>query len=190
LRFLLEEITTRPPMSQSPPADDSNQVNLHIESPLVPQAGADSIKSVVLHTLQNEGVTGASLSIQVTDDETVRALNREFRNVDAPTDVLSFANLDSDTQGSDGFVVPPEMVEEMAAYLGDIVIACPYAERQAARFGNDLMAELRLLAVHGTLHLLGYDHDTRAARRDMWTVQSMVLTRFGDEDLSERTYDD
>ena len=78
----------------------------------------------------------------------------------------------------------------MAAYLGDILIAFPYTVRQAARHGNAVDAELRLLAVHGTLHLLGYDHDTPEAEAVMWAIQEAMLGKFGDHGLSDKSHDD
>ena len=78
----------------------------------------------------------------------------------------------------------------MGAYLGDIVIAYPYAARQAVRFGNSTAAEVRLLTVHGVLHLLGYDHATPAEEAAMWAIQEQVLAAFGDAALARRAYDD
>ena len=130
------------------------------------------------------------MTITITDDETVRTLNRQYRDVDAPTDVLSFASHDAGSAELEGFALPPELADELAAYLGDIVIAFPYATRQAGRYGNSVGAELRMLAVHGALHLLGHDHDTPAAEAAMWAVQDAVLGMFGDHGLSDRSYDE
>lgn len=175
-------------MNDSPQAQTSLLIHIQIEEPFVFDAA--DIRRVVEETLRREGVSAAELTIAVTDDEAVRTLNRQYRNVDAPTDVLSFASRDAGTEVEDGFVLPPEMAQAMSAYLGDIVIAYPYAARQAARFDNSVEAELRLLAVHGTLHLLGYDHDSPEAEAAMWAIQETVLAHFGDRGLTERTYDD
>ena len=121
----------------------------------------------------------------VTSDEAVQQLNRDYRGVDAPTDVLSFAAQESSDEEPE-LVLPPEVAAELAAYLGDIVIAYPYAARQAARFGNSVAAELRLLTVHGVLHLLGYDHATPAEEAAMWAIQEQVLAAFGDAALARR----
>jgi probable rRNA maturation factor len=64
-------------------------------------------------------------------------------------------------------------------YLGDLVIAYPYAQAQAQREGHDMMHSLLLLVVHGTLHLLGYDHDTVSNRAAMWAAQDRVLAALG-----------
>jgi probable rRNA maturation factor len=105
-----------------------------------------------------------ALSIVVTDNTTVQGMNRQFRGIDAPTDVLSFPA---------DFPLVDE--EDDVPYLGDLVIAYPYAQHQAEREGHDLQLSLMLLVVHGTLHLLDYDHDTPARRAEMWAAQDRAL---------------
>ena len=107
--------------------------------------------------------TISSASVIVTDNETVQALNRQYRGVDAPTDVLSFAD-DAD----------PDF-PEMPAHLGDIIIAYPVADKQATAAGHTPAEEVALLTVHGTLHLLGFDHDTADRKQEMWAVQIKIL---------------
>lgn len=107
----------------------------------------------------------ASLSIVVADNEFVANLNRQYRGIDAPTDVLSFPADE-----------PPVEEADEPPYLGDIIIAYPYATAQAEREGHVLDDSLALLAVHGTLHLLGYDHDTPENRARMWAAQETALT--------------
>jgi probable rRNA maturation factor len=113
---------------------------------------------------QKGGPAEASLTIVVTNDDAVQALNRQYRGVDAPTDVLSFP--------AD---MPPIELGDEPLYLGDLVLAYPYAAAQAGREGHDLMDSLSLLVAHGTLHLLGYDHDTAANRAAMWAAQDRAL---------------
>lgn len=86
-----------------------------------------------------------TLTVAIVSDGRVRALNKRFRRVDKATDVLSFPS-------------------DLPAYLGDIVIARGLAGRQARRLGHSVKAELRVLALHGLLHLLGYDHERDAGR--------------------------
>lgn len=105
-----------------------------------------------------------ALSILLADDEQLRLLNRDFRQLDQPTDVLSFP------AGGDVPLLPGE-----PPYLGDIAISLPYAARQAAQAGHDLAGELQLLTIHGVLHLLGYDHETEAEKGEMWAAQTAVL---------------
>ncbi len=116
--------------------------------------------------LQRHALDGkAALTVALVDEETIRRLNRTYRGVDAATDVLSF----------------PAQVELAPGvpYLGDVVIAFPYAARRAQREGRSLEGELALLTVHGVLHLLGYDHDTAQARRRMWAIQRELLSQLG-----------
>ncbi len=106
------------------------------------------------------------LTIAIVPDARVRALNRAFRKKDTPTDVLSFP------AGEPG-------------YLGDVVIAAGVARRQARDAGHSLRTELRVLALHGLLHLLGYDHETDSGR--MARVERRLRTKGGlPEGLIER----
>jgi probable rRNA maturation factor len=105
------------------------------------------------------------LSIVVTDDDTVRELNRRYRNTDAPTDVLSFA------LAGGGFP------EANPAPLGEIVISYETAARQAAEAGRAVEDELAHLLVHGVLHLLGYDHQSPADARRMRAREEALLDR-------------
>ncbi|MFN8380262.1 MAG: rRNA maturation RNase YbeY [Anaerolineae bacterium] len=112
--------------------------------------------------------TDCALTVVIEDDSAVAALNRQFRGVHAPTDVLSFAADE-----------PPVEFEDEPLYLGDLVIAFPYASEQAAREGHALVDSLSLLVVHGTLHLLGYDHGDAGARAEMWAAQEAALISLG-----------
>lgn len=107
----------------------------------------------------------SSLSVVIADDDFVAGLNRQFRKIDAPTDVLSFPADE-----------PPVVEDGEPPYLGDLIIAYPYASAQAQTAGHILDDSLALLVVHGTLHLLGYDHDTPENRAAMWAAQSAALT--------------
>ncbi len=110
----------------------------------------DGLNAVArLHNLSDM----TEVDITIVDDEEIHSLNREYRNVDRPTDVLSFA-LDEDG-GEPELVGGPE--EHL---LGDIIISAETAQRQADEFGHGLEREIVYLAVHGLLHLLGYDHMT------------------------------
>jgi len=150
---------------------------------------AGTVKEEVLTTalsavLSHEKIVHAGVAIVVTDNDFVQALNRDYRGVDAPTDVLSFAAQEGDRLDA-AFV--PEVAEETGCYLGDLILAYPYAAAQAARHGHSLQTEMQLLVVHGCLHLLGYDHDTDKAQAEMWAVQDAILARLGvNEDLAQR----
>ncbi len=116
--------------------------------------------------IEHDVAPGTGLSIVITDDEEVRRMNREFRAVDAPTDVLSFPS-------------DPMPVPEIEPYLGDLILGLPYIERQAAVEGHSVSDELVLAVTHGTLHLLGYDHDTVQHQAKMWAVQEGLLRAAG-----------
>ena len=105
------------------------------------------------------------LTIVITGNAQLRSLNRVFRQVDAPTDVLSFAT--------------DEQPHPDTFYLGDVIISYPKAREQAKAGGHPIEAELQLLVVHGVLHLLGHDHYTAAEKSAMWKAQAIVLKKIG-----------
>ena len=111
---------------------------------------------------------GAHVTLVMTTAEAIQQLNRDYLAIDAPTDVLSFSNEPD-----------PDFPAGETGYLGDIVIAYPVAERQARAAGHTPQEEVTLLAVHGALHLAGFDHDTAATKATMWAAQRQVMDRFG-----------
>lgn len=125
------------------------------------------------------------VGLTITDDETVQGLNLTYRQVEGPTDVLSFSGLESTPETPD-FSFP----DEEPLPVGDLVIAFPYSARQAARYGQEINAELRLLAVHGVLHLLGYDHGDEAEEVEMWAWQNQILAQLGDPGLGDRNFEE
>ncbi|MCY4023834.1 MAG: rRNA maturation RNase YbeY [Anaerolineaceae bacterium] len=106
------------------------------------------------------------VSIVLTSDERVRNLNRRYRGIDRVTDVLSFPAL-------------PHGIGEEEPDLGDLVLAIPWASRQADRAGHRMMDDLTLLVVHGTLHLLGFTHNDDRGSDAMRAAQSAVLQQLG-----------
>ena len=116
------------------------------------------------------GVENAELSVTLTTDEKIHALNKKYRGIDRPTDVLSFAFRESDE---------PEILGETVEILGDIVISIERAEIQAADFGHNFLREIIFLEVHGLLHLLGYDHIEDADRVEMEAEQDFVMAELG-----------
>ncbi len=133
-----------------------------------------------LHACERGGLT---LSILVVDDDELQRYNRIYRQQEAPTDVLSFAVQEGPSLSAE---LPDALTAELEAELGDLLLAFPYASRQAERYGHSLAAELQLLVVHGTLHLLGYDHDTPTRQAEMWRKQTEILSSLTDEDLAPR----
>jgi len=150
-------------------------VDVQIDEGFIRKVNPQNIILAVTQTLQayDQNITQfrdtIRVTVVITDDAQSQSLNSDYRGVDAPTDVLSFASQENSSDGPDDtLILPPELMAEMNAYLGDLIIAYPYTERQAAKYGNSIEAELRLLAVHGTLHLLGYDHSTPEEEQVMW----------------------
>ncbi|MDO4572107.1 MAG: rRNA maturation RNase YbeY [Clostridia bacterium] len=117
-----------------------------------------AVEAAVETALSLEGRRGAEVAVEIVPPEAIRALNRDFRRVDAVTDVLSFPAWEGEALPS-----PPD------GYLGDIAICYARAAEQAAAYGHSLLRELAFLAAHGALHLLGCDHilpeDEAAMRR-------------------------
>ena len=116
------------------------------------------------------GVENSELSITLTDDEHIHALNKKFRGVDRATDVLSFAFRESDE---------PEILDAEVDVLGDVIISLERATAQAHEFGHSFLREVIFLEVHGLLHLLGYDHIADDERREMEAEQKFVMTTLG-----------
>ncbi len=113
------------------------------------------------------------LSLRLTDDAQVQALNLQFRHLDKPTDVLSFAAMEVD------FPTGDDDNQDLALYLGDIIISVETAAKQAPEHGYSLKKELAWLASHGLLHLLGWDHPDEESLLLMLTQQEQFLTQSG-----------
>ena len=125
---------------------------------LLPKDWAAALLAVAAETVRTENLglgkravaavpEGLEVSLTLTDDEGIHELNREYRGVDRPTDVLSFPQFEADEE------------IEFGVTLGDIVISLPRMAEQAANFGHSQKREFCFLFVHGLLHLLGYDHE-------------------------------
>jgi probable rRNA maturation factor len=127
---------------------------------------AEGLQATVEAVLRHEGRPG-EVTVVLTDDEGIRALNRDFLGVDAPTDVLSFGA----QEDSGPFIAAPEM----GGYLGDVIVSYPRAVAQAEEQGHPVQQELNLLVVHGVLHLLGYDHADQEEKAVMWARQEAIL---------------
>lgn len=128
------------------------------------------VHRAVSTTLKAHGAEACEVSVLLTDDADIRQLNRDYRGIDAPTDVLAFAM----REGEEGHVNPH--------LLGDLVISLETAARQAttndtlSQTGGNLETEAALLAVHGMLHLLGYDHQTPKDATVMFEKQKAIFS--------------
>lgn len=120
------------------------------------------------------GVENSEVSVTLTNDQKIHELNLQYRGIDRPTDVLSFAFRDSDEPEifSDADSEQPEI-------LGDIIISIDRAKSQAEEFGHSIRREIVFLTVHGILHLLGYDHMEETERLEMESEQKFMMERLG-----------
>ena len=157
------------------------KVDVLVESENWKNAGAAT--AVVRRALKQAAITlstkSAEVAIVLTDDAAMRRLNRNWRGVDAPTNVLSFA---TKNPGNRHMLdrVSDELYKQLGKHLvgkhlGDIVLAYETVEREARREGKPFDHHLAHLAVHGFLHLLGYDHSSNAQARRMETIERAIL---------------
>lgn len=160
--------------------DAAAHIHLHIRSAYRQRDRAALIRKAALSALAQSSITQpAELTIRLTDDAELHALNKQFRGQDKPTDVLSF--------GGEGFVdgsllpSPPTPLPlgEGGLELGDIVISMDRVAAQAQEFGHSADEELTLMVVHGALHLLGFDHMTARRKKTMWKAQARAFEALG-----------
>jgi len=116
------------------------------------------------------GCENSELSVTLTDDKNIHALNKKYRNIDRPTDVLSFAFRESDE---------PQILNAEVEILGDIIISVERAKVQAEEYGHSFLREVIFLEVHGLLHLLGYDHIEENDRAEMEGEQKFIMEKLG-----------
>ena len=137
----------------------------------VPPGVLAAMEEIARMALTEHGLPSETeISLTLCSDEEIHQLNKQWRSVDAPTDVLSFPLLDSDEVEAD----PDEEI-----LLGDIVISLERAIAQAQDFGHSVERELLYLFVHGVLHLLGYDHLEASEQMEMRSVEESLLTAVG-----------
>lgn len=148
------------------------------------EIGEDLIE--LLNTLlqkagEAEGISEGEVALTFVDDEEIHALNKEYRGVDRPTDVLSFA-MNESVEDEQEIIYELEEGEELDGFgdmLGDIIISVETAKAQSEEYGHSLNREIGFLFVHGFLHLLGYDHEDEASEAEMMGKQEAVLAQVG-----------
>jgi conserved hypothetical protein TIGR00043 len=134
----------------------------------------ETVLRLLEEAARTEGLEGeCELSLTFVDNDTIREINRDYRGIDRPTDVISFA-LEETLEGE-----LPILGDGLPRVLGDIIISIPKAREQAESYGHSFLRELGFLAVHGFLHLLGYDHRTKEEETEMFTRQEGILQSFG-----------
>ncbi|MGV2938181.1 rRNA maturation RNase YbeY [Mesobacillus sp. LC4] len=134
----------------------------------------NEIEKLLNYAAEKENVQeGSELSVTFVSNDRIQEINREYRDKDRPTDVISFA-LEEMGEGELEIVGV-----DMPRILGDIIISIPKAREQAEEYNHPFMRELGFLAVHGLLHLLGYDHMNEQDEKQMFDRQKEILDGFG-----------
>ncbi len=139
------------------------------------------LEQILQEAGKQEGVAEGEVALTFVDDEAIHELNLEYRNIDRPTDVLSFAmneSLDDEPLIHYGDL-ESEADSEPDTMLGDIIISVPRAIVQSEDYGHSVEREIGFLFVHGFLHLLGYDHQDDESEAEMMGKQEQVLQQIG-----------
>jgi len=143
------------------------EVDITIEEPFEKQVSEEWLKLVIDSVMLVEPVGHpVELSLLITGDETVRELNRIYRQIDSTTDVLAFAM----QEGEDFPSAPEEVIQ-----LGEVIISFPQAERQANQTDFSIKQEVTILTIHGMLHLLGYNHESDEDAHIMEAKENVVF---------------
>lgn len=143
-------------------------INIQKSKPELPEVNRSLLKFAVEKTLSHFEKSNADITIRLTENNEIKALNHTYRDISTSTDVLSF-NQD---------IIDPETGR---LYLGDIIISLEKANEQAPNHNLSLDQECAFLAIHGTLHLLGYDHNEPEENKVMWQVQDQIFFEINKE---------
>jgi len=127
----------------------------------------DELKKFVDFSVKHLKLENIMFNVIVVDDEEIHSINKEYRNIDECTDVIAFALEDDET-----------FVELNFRVLGDIYISIETAQKQAKEYNHSLNRELLFLAIHGLLHLLGYDHMLEDEEKEMIELQELILNEY------------
>ncbi|TWT26184.1 rRNA maturation RNase YbeY [Planomicrobium sp. CPCC 101110] len=148
-------------------------IDLMDETAALNNSDLQFVEKVLLHAAEAEEIQNAEVSVTFVTNDMIRGINKEYRGKDEPTDVISFA-MEELGEGE------LEIVGSMAPRtLGDIIISLDRTREQAADYGHSFERELGFLAVHGFLHLLGYDHMNKEDEKKMFSRQEEILSSLG-----------
>lgn len=150
------------------------QVDFDDRTELLSRESSEMIQSLLLFVAKEEKLpANAEISVSIVNNQEIKELNFTYRQKDQATDVLSFA-LQDNVEGEVGL-----KHSNIPFLLGDIIISIDKAKEQAAEYNHTLKRELGFLAVHGFLHLLGYDHMNEIDEREMFEKQNDLLIKYG-----------
>jgi len=128
----------------------------------------ETIEKLLNFVVEKEKLNNCVFNIIITDNEYIHKINKEYRGIDRPTDVISFA-LEDNT----------DFIEPEFRVLGDIYISLDKVKEQASLYEHSFLRELAFLTIHGLLHLLGYDHMNEEDEKVMFSKQDEILNEFG-----------
>ncbi|WP_130859819.1 rRNA maturation RNase YbeY [Gracilibacillus phocaeensis] len=150
------------------------EIDFYDETASISTELQEILTQLLLYAAEFEGISDtAELSVSFVDNEEIHRLNKQFRAMDRPTDVLSFA---LEETGAEELIIKGA---DMPVVLGDIIISVDKTAEQAEQYQHSFKRELGFLAVHGLLHLIGYDHMDKAEEEKMFTRQEEILNGFG-----------
>lgn len=137
-------------------------INLNFDQDKIPDVNQPLLKAAIRMTLESCDKQDVEITMQLIGDDEMHQLNQAFRGIDKTTDVLAF---------NQEYIDP----ETKQLYLGDIVISLDQAQSQAKEYQLSLSEECAFLAIHGTLHLLGFDHASAQQKDEMWAKQESIF---------------
>ncbi|MFD2655173.1 rRNA maturation RNase YbeY [Gracilibacillus thailandensis] len=150
------------------------EIDFHDETEKVSEEHLDLISQLLTYAAKQENIAADSeLSISFVNNDEIQQLNKQYRELDKPTDVLSFA-LEEEVDQEIRIIGA-----DIPVTLGDIIISVDKADEQALEYNHSFSRELGFLALHGFLHLLGYDHMNEEDERKMFSRQEEILNEFG-----------
>lgn len=169
-----------------------NNINIDMDDALVDfvnkECGrdiTDDVKTIVTTALEEKEIDGenVSISISAVDKDEIHKINKEYRNVDRPTDVLSFPIFSREEINNFKNVDKDKRVKEME--LGDIIICIDVLREHAIEYGTGILRETLYMITHGVCHLLGYDHEIPEEKKEMRALEEKILKKIGVEKIDE-----
>lgn len=150
-------------------------IDMNDETNQVTEAQQQDVIQLIDHAATFLGLAGEiELSLTFVTNARIHEINRDYRHIDRPTDVISFA---LEEMGEDEVAIVPE--DDEPRVLGDIIVSIEKTKEQAESYGHSFDRELGFLVIHGLLHLLGYDHMNEEDEKKMFGLQEEILSSYG-----------